>query len=357
MNKKHLKDGDLSFRVPPAFAPAEKLATHPKVEYTPLADLYKRSERTADSATEVDDPTKFDPGGVVGPAAAAVRSRNPATSSSGGDDFDDTGGDDAGSDDAGFDDADSADGSGGGGGGSVVLAADVPEQLLVRVFDFSGQPGKVYRYRVKVFVHDPNNVSPNFNQFASSNIDDTYGGGSTSRTVTPVADSMLDQTVLERLAEIREKNATAAEDGRVYYRATEWSDPSPPVQVPLSQVQFFAGGVTAPQASLRKEGFAKVLSVVWDQSLKIGERKVAVQVPGEVEAARGAVLNFVTSPIVMHPLTLQLKAMVDHPIQTDAVVVDFRGGENSRHQQRSAGFARRSLVGRCAWKPDRARRS
>jgi hypothetical protein len=60
--------------------------------------------------------------------------------------------------------------------------------------------------------------------------------------------------------------------------------------------------------------------MVWD-------RKRATEVSVERDVYRGSYLDFEAEADVLHPLTLQLKTIEGYSFDTDAFVVDLRGGE------------------------------
>jgi hypothetical protein len=60
--------------------------------------------------------------------------------------------------------------------------------------------------------------------------------------------------------------------------------------------------------------------MVWDE-------KRATEVAAERAVLRGSFLDFTQSADVLNPLTLQLKTIENHEFDTNALVVDIRGGQ------------------------------
>jgi hypothetical protein len=198
---------------------------------------------------------------------------------------------------------------------------------LVRFFDFDAQPGKTYRYRVRLFYRDPNNlfamrsgagtaaagaagagygaVSGESSGYegSSSYASSGYGSGM-GGTGGPLKEYMLTPEVLTRLNSVPEADGGAEE---VYYRTTEWSLPSEDVVVPFAPEKRFAGaGEAARRFPLPgggdfpialSEPQAKIAVSRWDNAR-------AVDVPTEIDARRGTVLNKVGDVDVLHPLLL-----------------------------------------------------
>lgn len=201
---------------------------------------------------------------------------------------------------------------------------------LVRFFDFEAEPGKTYRYRVRLFYRDPNNLFAMRSgagtaaaagaaygaaggestpyEAASSYSGSGYGAGM-GGTGGPLKEYMLTPEVLTRLNKIDEAEGGA--EG-VYYRATEWSAPSADVVVPFAPEKRFVGdGDAARRFPLPgggdfptplSEPHAKIAVSRWDNNR-------AVDVPTEIDARRGTVLNRVGDVDVLHPLKLSGAAM------------------------------------------------
>jgi hypothetical protein len=121
-----------------------------------------------------------------------------------------------------------------------------------------------------------------------------------------------------------------AKKNRIYFRRTEFSEPSDIVSVDVKP-ELHAGKIATGKFTQIKEAGpnvllqtdepnGKVMAVVWD-----AER--AVDVPGLIDGYRGTCLNFKTKADVIHPIYLVYKALVDYNVHTDLVLADLRGGE------------------------------
>jgi hypothetical protein len=235
-----------------------------------------------------------------------------------------------------------------GGGNSMAAVAPPVDYKLVRFYDTTAEPGKTYVYRVRVWLNDPNFIDPNPRSGSSS--DSTggaaamagglgvggMGGGAMSGDgmTRPLAHSSLQDDVIARL---RDQQATDAADPRgtaeapftTKWRITEWSEPSPQVMVPLRAQEMLAGEVTGESAMQFPQGANKLmvwgeptgkfLPVVWDDAL-------AARVPLEQTVYRGSVLNDKATVEIAHPVDLAFREMKDYEFESDAVVVDIRGG-------------------------------
>lgn len=197
-------------------------------------------------------------------------------------------------------------GMGGYGYGAASMGPPVPtvDYALVRFHDFTAQPGRKYRYRVSVFYEDPNHP-----QIPAAEPNERTLDEEVKRRLAPV------------LQEEKEKNS------RVYYVRTEWSAPSPVVEVDPNPITL-AGSVDlnrpaaipGTEQTLPAELRGRVMSVVWDPIY-------AVDVPGVLDASRGTVLNFTAKANVIHPITLQFRELPDFNFATGQSVIDLRGGE------------------------------
>jgi hypothetical protein len=180
------------------------------------------------------------------------------------------------------------------------------EYALVRFYDFGVEMGRKYRYRISVFVEDPNHPQ-------------MLAAEPNERT--------LDDTVKARLAEVIKSEKE--KETRIYYLRSEWSAPSEVVTIAPDPITL-AGTVDSyrptavnPAATAlavpANEPKGSVMSVVWDAAY-------AVDAPATIDAYRGTVFNFKTKSTVIHPVTLQYKEL-DVDFATNRCVVDMQGGE------------------------------
>ncbi|MFM9069664.1 MAG: hypothetical protein ACKOUR_20370, partial [Planctomycetota bacterium] len=217
--------------------------------------------------------------------------------------------------------------------GSSAGLTEVSKYKLIRFFDYEAEPGKVYRYRIRVLIEDPNHPQ--------------------------TADSAPDPRTLSSTLAQREKqmddNEIKNKAKRVYWRETEWSEASNSVTLPAS-THFIASKVQqrAPLENRElkvqvplDEPTASMLSVVWDPAR-------ATEIPGNADLAddpklkdkekpilsRSSVLNFKKDTKVLRPDTLELKLVEKFEFKTNAIVVDLRPGEPVRDGAKKPGEKR-----------------
>lgn len=145
--------------------------------------------------------------------------------------------------------------SGGGIAGPDTQRTTIPREVdfwLLRFFDFTVEPGKKYRYRVKLVLADPN-----------------YGFPS---------DNALDSAVLDRLATSKKRDFRIVE---------EWSEPSPAVGIPLAGSVYLAEA-KLPSKGINDEPTVKLMVETFDVDATEG---TAVQITKEKDFRRGHVVN------------------------------------------------------------------
>ncbi len=214
------------------------------------------------------------------------------------------------------------DGRGRSGGGRAGLPEYVEPPVdykLIRTFDMTAERGKSYRYRVRVYLSDPNHPPSS-----------TGSAGRKPRGQkqdTKLQDEMLVDTVVERLKAVREAERRSKRD--INWRMTEWSEPSAAVTIPRHFREVYAGGTGAPNyvrinskvGFERSEPYGEVVTTVWDETF-------AVRVPVKKQVFLGSVLNFTADADVLHPLTWQIHRLSSYPMRSDTMVLDIRGGEH-----------------------------
>lgn len=190
------------------------------------------------------------------------------------------------------------------GAGMGMYGSSVTEWKLGRYFDLTAEPGKKYRYRVRLLIEDPNHPRD------------------LSQDVMP---QMLTDEAAARVAELNAKEPKQGER-KHYYRATEWSEPSDPVSLPPFE-RFFAGEPSKAPTQQHKNGaevltrnpIAKMVGVVWDSVW-------GLDISHDMAVTTGSVLNAKEDVEAVHPLTLEFKVFKDYLFQAGACVVDMRGG-------------------------------
>jgi hypothetical protein len=156
------------------------------------------------------------------------------------------------------------------GGGDSASKGPKVDYKLFRCFDFSVQPGKSYRYRVRLELHNPNHNVPS-------------------------------------------QYLTSAQLNKGETRFAPWSEPSDVVSIPRGS-SLVAGGILRARSSTEQK--AEVLVRMWDQKEAVDASKVA-------EVVRGQIANFAVedTPINERGETRPI------PFQTDTLVLDMAGGE------------------------------
>ena len=224
-------------------------------------------------------------------------------------------------------------GLGGFGGGTPgPTREDIPRELpstkykLVRFYDFEAKPNRVYRYRVRLLMHDPNFPESASIQPRSAALDSASG------TLSRVQDLLVKERQ-DREAFKPEKD----KDGReTFYkrnssRKTAWSDPSGPVSTKrLAEAYMSELSVAyAPDAQRRLfEASAPKAEVVFAEY----DPKLASYLPRKESVGRGHVFGQQLKeqgkdlPIeVIHPITKQLKAIEKREGKILLTVIDMHG--------------------------------
>jgi hypothetical protein len=203
----------------------------------------------------------------------------------------------------------------GGGYGGMQQNYTPPKYKLIRFTDTYVERGKKYRYRIRVFLADPNHP--------------LIG-------ITPPSSASLHPDVQKRVKELDVKDAEETKKRgyvwRTYWITSPWSEPSPVAELP-SPARVFAVKVTprSPQKVTINgkpidvpiaDPTADAYTVVFD------DRKIA-DVPAESDKiTRGSVLNYeVKETHVIHPVTKDPVKLEKYNIHSDLVVADLMGGE------------------------------
>ena len=195
-------------------------------------------------------------------------------------------------------------GVGEGPGMAAAKPAAPPKFQLIRFTDTSVEAGKQYRYRVKVFVHDPNHPATGY--------------------TLPSIVSLRDD-VQRRIKDL--DTADAKTGKRTYWVTSEWSEASASAILPTTR-HYFAGKVTPPKTRWSSKAAPKCSppsprprlwrscgpATRWSMSRPSTMRFVA------------PFYNFTSDTKVIHPVTHQVIDL-KFTMRTDAIVVDIQGGE------------------------------
>jgi hypothetical protein len=192
-----------------------------------------------------------------------------------------------------------------------------PKYQLVRFVDTHVERGHKYRYRIRVYLHDPNH--PDISMF-----------------MAPSAASLSDN-VRKRVKEQDEADAAKGKDPqtglprRTFLVVTPWSEPSPIAELPTAE-RVFAVKVSPERRQNIKnvpvpaaEPQAEAIALVFDHS------KIADIPAHQDRVTRGSVLNFsLDKTKVIHPVTKEVIELEKYAVVTDAMVADLMGGESMR---------------------------
>jgi hypothetical protein len=198
--------------------------------------------------------------------------------------------------------------------GSYGMREKVTEYKLVRYFDYQVEPGKSYRYRIQLFLEDPNDPAD------------------VARALNP---QMLSNDVMVRLRTVYQDEETKK---YAHFRATDWSQPSAVVTIPSGH-QMIAGTVT-PARSLSLPGRNTRLTRPYDEpKVKLvvvqWDTERASPVPVEIEARRGMTGVFTKTTEFLPSGDNRLEQLKDYEFQAqNSVLVDIAGGEPVFPRQR-----------------------
>ncbi len=197
-------------------------------------------------------------------------------------------------------------GSGGRQQRSVSLR-NAPEFVMFRFVDVNVEPNKQYKYRVQLWLEDPNDPD--------------------LRSQTAPAPSTLERAVKERISQKTLDPAVKARGLKNnYYRISDYSQPSDPVLV-SNGGRLLVKNVTAPKR--RPGGYptpgdepqAEVLALEFDA-------EQATDIPCTMKAYRGTVGNLTTDVEVPIWSENVLRKEENYQLRTDCGVLDFTGGED-----------------------------
>jgi hypothetical protein len=187
---------------------------------------------------------------------------------------------------------------GGEGGTATGVLPRGVDSWLLRFIDFSVEPGKKYKYRVRLVLNDPNNYY----------------------VYTNVERKTLDSKVLNRL---RESAKNRPDKTPLPIRLADWSEPSPTVGIPLAgSVRLAAAKI--PAGKLFNEEPTATLLV---ESFDVDEEGNAIHAANEKELRRGYVANMVEETEYILPDGQSIDKKDSFKFFTGITVVDVAGGE------------------------------
>jgi len=181
----------------------------------------------------------------------------------------------------------------------------VRQYKLIRFTDVTVVPGRVYRYRIKVVLEDPNHPK---------------------ELAKDPAISSLEDPVKLRIKQVADKE-TQRNNRRIFWVESDWSEASPPVTLPDIEGYFASGVQQSTPQTVRpdrpplpgKAPTGKMVEVTWDS-------KHCVDVPVVVNVERGSSINFSGEAQVIHPVEGQIRKIEEFSLHRPSVVAEVDGG-------------------------------
>jgi hypothetical protein len=161
------------------------------------------------------------------------------------------------------------------------------DYLLLRFFDFTVEPGKKYKYRVKLVLVDPN-----------------YGQ----------LDSALEPAVQDRLRANKKRDFRLVQD---------WSEPSPIVGIPVAGMLRLADSKLPSGRSFNDEPTVKLMVEMFD----VSPEGTAVHVAKEKDFRRGYVVNLSEKMEYTGDGDRWIDMFDSYKLHTGVTVLDVAGGD------------------------------
>ncbi len=241
---------------------------------------------------------------------------------------------------------------------SPELARPEAQYKMIRFFDFQTKPGFSYRYKVRLWINDPNNAG-DLSAITSGGGEEGFGGyggdeegydggGSLGGSGVALSGTALTPEVRRRINEWKKSPEYAAIPDELKHlrngRLTDWSDPSEIHKVPVAANSYYAGPISAPTKVEAKgvkfelgERSGKIIASVFNKNY-------AVKVPVQFTLLRGALLDSPSTSKrkveVLNPRDMTIREFVE--VETDidgketktpiaissgGIVIDILGGE------------------------------
>ena len=177
---------------------------------------------------------------------------------------------------------------------------------LVRFVDQTVEQGRKYRYRVKVFLEDPNYPSENSVAPSLAGLDDSAN------------------------VRVRELEAKDGKTRKSTHLQSPYSVASDVVTLPPAE-WFYAGKVEPESMGPLGDGkkYPNFTRPYSGSALVVAQDpKKAVDVPAKWEIYKGSAINFTLPEVdVIHPALGEKRKIEKYTFQTNSVVADMRGGE------------------------------
>jgi hypothetical protein len=218
-------------------------------------------------------------------------------------------------------------------GGANIPSAEAPRELpitkykAIRFYDFEAKVNRVYRYRVRMLMYDPNFPEAAGIQPRSSALDIASG------TLKRVQD-LLDKERKEIEASKGASDSKDAKDKpyrRVAARKTDWSVASAPIATKRS-VDTYMGEVSLSYSADREKHLFESNPPKAEMVLAEYDPKMGVFIPRKDNAVRGYVFGLPNrdagkeAPLeIIHPITKLIKVLEKRESKALAAVIDIDG--------------------------------
>jgi uncharacterized membrane protein YgcG len=227
---------------------------------------------------------------------------------------------------------------GGASGGIIVPPAEAPKELpstkykAVRFYDFEAKPNRIYRYRVRLLMYDPNFPEAAGIQPRSSLLDLASG---TLKRVQDLADKeRKDIEAFKAAAEAKDKDkkdATATAYRRSSSRKTEWSAPTPPIAT-KRVAEAYLGETNLTYSVDREKRLFESNAPRAEMVVTDYDAKMAVAIPRKDSASRGYVFGLPNRdggkeiPLeIIHPIIKIIKNLEKRESKSLCTVIDIHG--------------------------------
>ena len=212
-------------------------------------------------------------------------------------------------------------GMGGEDGSTTNVVMEAPKKLpstkykLVRFYDVNVTPGKIYKYRVRLLMYDPNYPEWEFLKPASSTL-----ALDALKRVQKLQSEEPKPTVS------KDPSQTAVVAKRKSRRETEWSAPSEPVLTVKPASVYIAKGEEKAECVLvefvdieREKGVIEKDRSVYVPRKEIAERGLVFGTPGRAKGGKEAPIA------IIHPVKKVSKALKDFRTKNLVTIIDYKG--------------------------------
>jgi hypothetical protein len=226
-------------------------------------------------------------------------------------------------------------GMGGSGAGLIPPTAETPKQLpstkykLVRFYDFEAKTNRIYRYRVRLLMYDPNFPDAASIQPPSSMLDVASG------TLKRVQELLEKERVAQQAEKAEKKEEGKTPYKRNSFRPSAWSEPSPAVSTVRTSESYLGEPRIIYSTDKEQRLYeasppkAEVLVADWDAASAIFLPRHDVVSRGYVFGAiKGEAAGKENPMEIIHPITKVIKSLADPKVKNLNTVIDLTGYSN-----------------------------